>query len=137
MGVEHLSPWPKGVSGNPNGRPRTAPEIKQLKDEAKAEVVEAIHRSLLMTMPELTAKLKDPTTTVAQQLVCRIVIKALKEGCYQRAQFMLNYVIGRPKAFENDDNSAPDIPTPGSVLAGVPTNVLIEFMMQYQKANGG
>lgn len=133
-GIDNLTPWPKGVSGNPKGRARVPEEIKMLKGEAKAEVVEAIHRSLLMTMAELTATLKSPDTSIAQQLVARIIIKALKDGCYQRAQFLLNYVIGRPKQFEDGDNSAPDSPSAGTVLSGVPTNVLIEFMQHYQKA---
>lgn len=132
--MENLKPFDKGVSGNPNGRPKgkSPAELNELKGQTKHEVVDAIHRSLMMNMEELKNALQDPQATVAQQLVGRIIMKALKDGCFQRAQFLLNYVLGRPKTFENDDNSAPDMATPQAVLTGVPTNVLIELMAKHK-----
>lgn len=131
--LDNLKPFQKGQSGYRGGK--NPAEINELKGQAKLEVVEAINRSMLMTMEELTSSLQDPKATIAQQLVGRILVKAMKEGCHQKAQFVMNYVLGRPKTFENDDNSGPDNPTPQGVLGGVPSSILLELMQRQQ--NGG
>jgi hypothetical protein len=35
-------PFPKGVSGNPGGRPKETPEMKQMKEVARKRSIEAI-----------------------------------------------------------------------------------------------
>lgn len=133
--LDNLKPFQKGTTGLSYRGGRNPAEINELKGHAKLEVVEAINRSMLMTMEELTQSLQDPKATIAQQLVGRILVKAMKEGCHQKAQFVMNYVLGRPKTFENDDNSGPDSgePKPQDAFKGVPNAVLIELMSKYKE----
>lgn len=54
---QNLKRYPKGVSGNPNGRPRTlANSIKSIPPDARDKVYEVLHHAL--TLPNLPAAQK-------------------------------------------------------------------------------
>jgi hypothetical protein len=120
------------VSGNPNGRPKAPKEILELQDTTKLEVIKAINEALILTPDELKRKLADPKATMAQHLVGSILSKAIKEGCFARAQFLVNYVLGRPKTFEMPEGEDEGTPNAQQVLKGVPSSILLEMVKSAQ-----
>ena len=85
-----------GTSGNPNGRPRVPRQIQQLKETARVEVLKAMAECLLMNKAELQSVPNDPNRNAAQRLTASILINAINSGCPARAQFFMNYILGKP-----------------------------------------
>jgi hypothetical protein len=122
-----LGYFKKGVSGNPAGRRKMPYEIRELQSVCKLEVIDAINSTLLMTREEIKKIISNPHSTMAQLVVASLVQKAIQEGCYMRAQFLMNYVIGRPKTFDMEQGSD-ETPTAQKVLKGVPSSILLEMV---------
>ena len=117
----------KGQSGNPNGRPGLPPDVRELQEITRVEVLRAINSSLIMTPQQIKEKLEDPAATMAQHLVGSVLSKAIKEGCYARAQFLVNYVLGRPKTFEVPEENEDSVVVQ-QVLKGIPSSVLLKMV---------
>lgn len=117
-----------GVSGNPRGRPKSAQHVVTLRAKCKEEVIEAIATCLLAKQAELRVIGQDPEASSAQALVAALLIRAISGGCHNRAQLLMNYILGKPKPFEDDDEELEDIKTP---LQGVPTGVLMKLLREH------
>lgn len=117
----------KGQSANPSGRPGLPADVLKLQSEARTEVTRVINQALVMTPKELKALIERPEATMAQHLVGSVLSKAIKEGCYARAQFLLNYVLGRPRTFDVSDQSDEAIAVQ-QVLRGIPSSVLLKMV---------
>lgn len=87
----------KGVSGNPNGRPKLPPEIKQIQKMSPTFVRAMINKLSRMTKDELATHLKDPKTPVLEVTLGSIYAKAIKDGDYMRLNFLLDRTIGKVK----------------------------------------
>ena len=130
-----LGYFKKGHSGNAKGRPKLMPyEVIELQDCAKVEVITAVNAAMLMTREELKKSSEDPTASLAQLLVGSIMQQAIKEGCSSRGQFLLNYVLGRPKVYEHRGDSD-DLPSAQKVLKGVPSSILLEMVKSDREAS--
>jgi hypothetical protein len=92
-----------GISGNPKGRPRL--EFDALGLLSREEVLEVLSGFLLMTQCEMENSLSSPDATIAQKMVGEILIEALKKGCPRRSQFLMGYVLGRPRTIKAGKNS--------------------------------
>lgn len=91
MSKEHLTPFPKGVSGNPAGRPPGIPNSK----------------TRLRRLLELTERVKNPVTgeledfTIMEQIDMRLVSKA-RNGDLKAINTLLDRLEGKPaQAIEN------------------------------------
>jgi hypothetical protein len=127
MSSGNLKPWKPGQSGNPAGRAVIAPELRELAKSSRATVLAAISQVMLLTSEELKEAVSEPSTTMAQHLVASVLSKAIKEGCPMRAQFLLNYILGRPAQFDPKD--VEDSQAGGKqALEVVPSSVLIEVL---------
>lgn len=142
----HLKPWRPGQSGNPLGRPAVKPELKKLAREGRDAALAAIESVMLMTPNQLRESLQNPDAPLVQHLVASVMNKALKEGCPVRAQFLMNYVLGRPqtsadleKTLEDNARDNDGALDPNSI----PSSVLIEVINRHaeeqklQVAGGG
>jgi hypothetical protein len=98
----------KGVSGNPNGRPKLPPEIKQIQKMSPTFVRAMINKLSRMTKDELAIHLKDPKTPVLEVTLGSIYAKAIKDGDYMRLNFLLDRTIGKVKE-EVDISVTPQI----------------------------
>ena len=83
---QNLKPFPKGVSGNPNGRPRGVENSK----------------TRLLRLLELVTKVRNPVTgeeedfSIAEQLDMQIIAKARK-GDLKAYEIILDRLEGKPK----------------------------------------
>lgn len=118
----------KGLSGNPKGRPRADIELEFLKRRAKNEVLYCISDTMTMTRDELALVSTDPDSTMCQLMIGSVMSKAIKEGCPARAQFMLNYILGRPKPFDPDEDLEADSNEKKGALATIPSGTLIDLL---------
>ncbi len=88
--------------GNPGspGRPKLTGQLRELRGEAKNHALEVIIKTMMMTQQELSYILMDPATTNTQRLVASLLDRAIDEGCFMRAQFLFNYILGKPMPME-------------------------------------
>lgn len=83
---QNLKPFPKGVSGNPNGRPKGVENSK----------------TRLLRLLELVTKVRNPVTgeeeefSIAEQLDMQIIAKARK-GDLKAYEILLDRLEGKPK----------------------------------------
>lgn len=131
---DHLVHWKPGQSGNPLGRPAIKPELKKLAREARETALASIEKVMLMTPNQLRESLQNPDAPLVQHLVASVMNKALKEGCPVRAQFLMNYVLGRPqtsadleKTLEDNARDNDGALDPNSI----PSSVLIEVINRH------
>ena len=97
----NLKPWPKGVSGNPGGRPK-----RELTPENVGGIVE---KYLLMAQGELQAIYADKTTPAINALAAGACLDAIKLKKWDLANSMLDRSIGKVKdVVENHNHSHDD-----------------------------
>lgn len=86
----------KGNPGGP-GRPKKDPAFAQVYKLTKHEVEQGLIHFLKMDVDELEETLKDKKRTVMEHMVGRVALMAIKNGDYQRLNFLLERIIGKPK----------------------------------------
>lgn len=97
----------KGVSGNPAGRPKLPDSIFRLKNMSKHELIENMANCVMMTQAQLQEILVNPNASVGQAIMAAVMGKAITDGCPVRAQFVLNYLVGKPINYEPDPSEMP------------------------------
>lgn len=93
-------PFPKGVASNPAGRPAMPEAIKKLQKNSRIVIMEAMCSMILKPVHEIEkiAESRDSASMVA--LMASVMEKGIKLGCNTRAQFFMNYMIGKPLDFD-------------------------------------
>jgi len=86
-------------------RPKMSSALKELRGDAKHHALECIIKTMMMTQQELSMILMDPQTTNTQRLVASLLDRAIDEGCFMRAQFLFNYILGKPVPMEEQKDS--------------------------------
>jgi hypothetical protein len=89
--------FPRGESGNPNGRPVLPPEVKALKsvtNETIKEVMDLLLEKDITALEELAESDTEPALKV---LYAAGVLRAIKEGDPAHIEPVLNRVLGKPK----------------------------------------
>lgn len=74
---DNLKPFPKGKSGNPNGRPKKIPELETLLRNALGE--------------------EDRNGLTAIDRILRAIVQQAESGDFKAAEYLLNRVYGKPK----------------------------------------
>jgi hypothetical protein len=89
--------WEKGVSGNPNGRPRKYISLLKEQGYKLAEVNDCIQAIMSMDMQELKAVWDNPKATVLEKTIAGALRKSLEKGSLYSIDTLLTRVYGKPK----------------------------------------
>jgi hypothetical protein len=97
MNNKNLKPFPKGQSGNPNGRPKKI--MNQLKDYGykKNEIYYSIMNSISCTYDELNEIKKNPEITILE----KTVIESLLKGCDSGNMELIDTLLKITKRYES------------------------------------
>ncbi len=82
-------------SPNPGGRPKLPDDVREARRLSQVELERAINRHLFMTPAALKVAQGDPKTTMLEQIVIGLLIKAVSLGDPYRLDLILNRLIGR------------------------------------------
>ena len=93
----NLIPFKKGISGNPNGRPKSY--VTGLKDAGynMTEINMAIRNMLSMNIEELRKVYENPEATILEKTVAGAMRKSLEKGSLYSIETLLSRVFGKPK----------------------------------------
>jgi tRNA A37 N6-isopentenylltransferase MiaA len=97
MGKEHLIPFKKGVSGNPNGRPKKYVTLLKESGYKLSEINDTIQAMLSMTLEELKDVWTDPQSTILEKTIANAMRKSLERGSLYSVETLLTRVYGKPK----------------------------------------
>lgn len=107
-GIANLKPWPKGVSGNPQGTVKLPPELKAIRALTGHETARLIAKYARMPLDQIEITLKNPTTPALEAAICSIFNQAHKKGDWLRLAFLLDRALGKvtdvPPDIQENDN---------------------------------
>jgi hypothetical protein len=98
-------PFPKGVSGNPGGKPATPKDIKEARSMGRIEFERLLNKFIHMDRATLSEYVKRPDATAMELLIASIVSKAITGGDHLRANFVLDRLIGKVADNLNSDST--------------------------------
>ena len=87
----------KGVSGNPNGRPRKWVSTLKAQGYKKSEVVDAIQVLVSMNEEEITKVSESKDVTVLEKIVALAILQSIKKKSLYNIDTLLTRVYGQPK----------------------------------------
>jgi len=110
---KQLTPWKKGQSGNPNGRPKLPAHLKDIPSLTADEVNKIMSKYTRMTLPELEQVIADRKAPALEMAICSNLIKSIQSGEYANLNFVLDRSVGKvtekseiavsPKGISDDD----------------------------------
>lgn len=106
--IPNSKPFPKGVSGNPNGRPRKFVSTLKGMGYKNSEVADSIQSMLAMTIEELKDIYQNPESTVLEKTVAGAIKKSIEKGDLHSIEILLSRVFGKPKESVKIDSPVPE-----------------------------
>lgn len=97
MSKEHLIPFKKGQSGNPNGRPRKYVSLLKEQGYKLSEINDTIQAMMSMNSDELKLVYDNPEATILEKTIAHAMNKSLAKGSLYSLETLLTRVYGRPK----------------------------------------
>jgi len=97
MGKEHLIPFVKGQSGNPNGRPRKYVTALKAQGYRLSEINDTIQAMMSMNSEELKSVYDNPDATILEKTIANAMNKSLVKGSLYSIETLLTRVYGKPK----------------------------------------
>jgi hypothetical protein len=89
--------FPKGVTGNPNGRPRKYVSLLKEQGYRLSEINDTIQVMMSMDMQELKSVWDNPNATVLEKTIAAAMRKSLEKGSLYSLDTLLSRVYGKPK----------------------------------------
>jgi len=97
MSKEHLIPFVKGQSGNPNGRPRKYVTSLKAQGYKLSEINDTIQTMMSMNSDELKSVYDNKDATILEKTIANAMNKSLIKGSLYSLETLLTRVYGRPK----------------------------------------
>jgi len=105
-----------GVSGNPNGRPKTPEELKVLKEKSNFETQTAYHLISTLTQDELLALRLDPSASAVHKGIAKFFLDLSENGSPLHVKMVTELAgITAPKEPQQDDPNASPPPAMASL----------------------
>ncbi|CAB4137058.1 hypothetical protein UFOVP316_12 [uncultured Caudovirales phage] len=97
-GYKDIEPrWEKGVSGNPNGRPRKYVSLLKESGYKLSEINDTIQSMMAMDLDELKQVWDNPKATILEKTIANAMKKSLEKGSLYSLETLLTRVYGKPK----------------------------------------
>ena len=87
----------KGQSGNPEGRKPMPQYMKDLRNKTNTEIAEGIEKMQGASIKELEKFMKNPETKAYQVAMASSLVKAIKEGDWERYDRLLSRFLGNKR----------------------------------------
>ena len=94
---KNLIHFQKGISGNPNGRPKKYVTLLKEQGYKLAEINDTIQAMLSMTLEELKEVWVNPDSTILEKTIANAMRKSLERGSLYSIETLLTRVYGKPK----------------------------------------
>lgn len=85
----------KGVSGNPNGRPKLPGPVKAMRSMNADQIAEIGTILLEGSVEDIQAIMTDPKTSIIKKWAAKVIITGMKTGDMKTLDGILNRVVGR------------------------------------------
>lgn len=89
--------FPKGVTGNPNGRPRKYVTLLRDTGYKLSEINDTIQVMMSMNIEELKEVWNNPDATILEKTIATAMNKSLTKGSLYSLDTLLTRVYGKPK----------------------------------------
>lgn len=119
-GIENLTPWPKGESGNPNGRPPKLSTVLKRQGYSPSQIKDVFATIPDCTKAELEELVKNEKATALEVSIARAFLKAMAKGEYRLIKDILEMVAGKPnQTVQATVRTESDLRTEEEVLADI------------------
>ena len=102
--TKNITSFKPGVSGNPNGRPKTREDLKKVKLLNSDDVRRFLQKLLDMTAAQLHEMCSDEETPAMEMMIANIIRRGVVDGDTTRLNFLFDRTIG--KAIDRSEEAA-------------------------------
>ncbi len=93
--------FPKGQTGNPNGRPRKYVSLLTEQGYKRSEINDTISAMMAMTLDELAEVYRNPLATILEKTIAGAMKKSLEKGTLYSLETLMSRVHGVPNQTVN------------------------------------
>lgn len=100
----YLTPWKKGQSGNPGGRPKLPPELRAIKALSVEEINRLVSKYARMAPQDVSALVDAGAIPMLELCIARIFQESAAKGDNMRLSFLLDRAVGKVKEVVQDED---------------------------------